>query len=107
MAPICTSRALLFGSLFNFWSSGAACLSAIRFISSWLGMRPPLIALMGAEGGRALTAVCVCLPAIVPAGTSAGTTLAKGCVGDTGDFDPLSTYPNARPATRQRMTAIA
>src|SRR5208283_3549412 len=115
MAATWMSRALLFGSLFSFSLSGAACLSPICFICSRLGACPPVIALPLADGVTGTAAGCAAIPvggfiasrlgiippAVAPAG-AAGPALAAGGDADSEDCDPRSRYPIARPPTRQR-----
>src|SRR5271166_2038656 len=114
MAPTCMSTALLLGSFFSFSSRGAACLSAICFISAIVGIRPRANrpawglaeATLAADWG-CLTALFVVslalggcpLPITLPTEV-AGPEVRATFVGDIGDCDARKKYPIASPATR-------
>src|SRR5271157_4308263 len=114
MAATCINSALLLGSLFSFSSNGAACLSAICFISSSVGMRPPPIepawgdaGAPFAAGGACIAAICfigsvpgICTPLTAPAEEVAAE-LAASWPWDAGDCDSRTRYPIASPATKQ------
>src|ERR1700689_3217220 len=109
MAPTWTRRAVFLGSVLSFARSGAACLSAICFISVRDGMRPaanPAWGLPACGSADALAAeVAPWAMTLVraPDCRAGEEPLTSTCAGDD---EVRSRYPIPRPAKRQ-TAAIA